>query len=372
MSGAEQERAAASRRDVLRARVRASFGPTGAPPAWALVRYLVGGLVVGGALGSALPEIRGTLLAALTGAVVAASGSGGPSAISRRVALVSAVLGLVLTVIAFATGNNPVWAAIAMAAVALLTSLAAAAGPLGALLGFLGSLAYFLVATMARTANLFELVSFRWAAAHIAAGCVGGLIVVLVGTSVRRRHEPDEVKAVTAPPVPLRPMWVSLRSFDEHARDGVRRAIPLAILMYFFQREGGRDAFWIFFAAYLVLLSTGKAPKDQALARVAATLFGVVLLAVASLVIPDRVLFSLGVVILFAGVGLSPAYAILGGAFTSIGSILMAGAPTGDIAGWAGHRLIDTILGCAIALAATYLLWPRDRESRETVPVPAT
>src|SRR5262245_20799999 len=194
MSGAEQEGATGSRRAALRSRVRASLGPTGAPPAWALVRYLVGGLVVGGALGSALPEIRGALLAALTGAVVAASGSGGPSAVSRRVALVSAVLGLVLTVIAFATGNNPVWAAIAMAAVALLTSLAAAAGPLGALLGFLGSLAYFLVATMARTANLFELVSFRWAAAHIAAGCVGGLIVVLVGTSVRRRHEPDEVR----------------------------------------------------------------------------------------------------------------------------------------------------------------------------------
>jgi hypothetical protein len=38
-------------------------------------------------------------------------------------------------------------------------------------------------------------------------------------------------------------MWRSLRSFDEYARDGVRRAIPLAVLMYFFQLDGGRDAF---------------------------------------------------------------------------------------------------------------------------------
>ncbi|HET9322790.1 MAG TPA: FUSC family protein [Gaiellaceae bacterium] len=167
-------------------------------------------------------------------------------------------------------------------------------------------------------------------------------------------------------------MWESLRSFDEHARDGVRRAIPLAILMFFFQREGGRDAFWIFFAAYIVLLTTGKAPKDLALVRVGSTLFGVVALAVASYVMPDRVLFSLGIVILFAGVGLSPAYVIVGGALTSIGSILLAGAPTGDVAGWAGHRLLDTMLGCAIALVATYLLWPRDREAKETVPVPAT
>jgi hypothetical protein len=281
------------------------------------------------------------------------------------------VLALVLTVVAFATGDDPVWAALAMAAVALLTSLAAAAGPLGALLGFLGSLAYFLVATMARVANLFELVSLPWAAAHIAIGCVGGLLVVFVGTTWRRRREPDQVKASRAP-VPIRPMWESLRSFDEHARDGVRRAIPLAILMFFFQREGGRDAFWIFFAAYIVLLTTGKAPKDLAFVRVGSTLFGVVLLAVASLVVPDRVLFSLGIVILFGGIGLSPSYPIVGGGLTSIGSILLAGAPTGDVTGWAGHRLLDTMVGCAIALVATYLLWPRDREAEETVPVPAT
>jgi uncharacterized membrane protein YccC len=32
--------------------------------------------------------------------------------------------------------------------------------------------------------------------------------------------------------------------------------------------------------------------------------------------------------------------------------------------------LVDTIVGCAIALVATYLLWPRDRET-EAAPVPA-
>ena len=102
--------------------------------------------------------------------------------------------------------------------------------------------------------------------------------------------------------------------------------------------------------------------------RVGSTLFGVVALAFASLVVPDRVLFSLGVVILMAGIGLSPPYPIVGGGFTSMGSILMAGAPTGDLTGWAGHRLVDTIIGCAIAIAANYLLWPGDREQPEPVP----
>lgn len=62
----------------LRARVRGWFAPTGAPPAWGLVRYMACGVVLGGAIGAALPEVRAALLAALTGAVVAASGSAGP------------------------------------------------------------------------------------------------------------------------------------------------------------------------------------------------------------------------------------------------------------------------------------------------------
>jgi uncharacterized membrane protein YccC len=67
--------------------------------------------------------------------------------------------------------------------------------------------------------------------------------------------------------------------------------------------------------------------------------------------------------------GLSPAYPIVGGGLTTIGSVLLAGAPTGAVGDWAGRRVLDTLLGCAIALLSTYLLWPRDRERDETVPV---
>ena len=34
--------------------------------------------------------------------------------------------------------------------------------------------------------------------------------------------------------------------------------------------------------------------------------------------------------------------------------------------------LRDTVVGCAIALPATDLLWPRDRDAKKSVPVPAT
>jgi hypothetical protein len=35
---------------------------------------------------------------------------------------------------------------------------------------------------------------------------------------------------------------------------------------------------------------------------------------------------------------------------------------------WSTHRLLDTIVGCAVALVANYLLWPRDSEADEALP----
>src|SRR5262245_46988991 len=188
-----------------RPRWREWFTPTGAPPAWGLVRYLVCGLALGIAFSAALPHFRATLLSALTAAIVAAASSGGPSGIARRLAFVAAAWILLLAFVGYATGGHPVWAAVAMAAVAFLTSIAGAAGPLGVALGFLLSLGYLLVTAMARVAHLHELVSLRWAAAHLAVGCLAGLCVALVGTAWRRRGECEEVGAARAP-IPLEPI----------------------------------------------------------------------------------------------------------------------------------------------------------------------
>jgi hypothetical protein len=67
MSKAEEERreVAASPAETPPSGWRSWFASTGQPPAWALVRYMVYGLVLGGVLGGALPQVRGTLLAPL-------------------------------------------------------------------------------------------------------------------------------------------------------------------------------------------------------------------------------------------------------------------------------------------------------------------
>ncbi len=163
-------------------------------------------------------------------------------------------------------------------------------------------------------------------------------------------------------------MWSSVRSFDEHARDGVRRAIPLAIGMFLYQRSGSHDALWVFLAAYVVLLPTGKSSASVALARVASTVIGVALLGVLSQVVPGRALIVLGVAAVLLSLALSPPYPLLAGGLAAMGAVVLVGAPAGDIGSWAGHRLLDTLIGCALALASMYLLWPRDRAEEIATP----
>ncbi len=49
----------------------------------------------------------------------------------------------------------------------------------------------------------------------------------------------------------------------------------------------------------------------------------------------------------------------------------MTAPPIGEVTGWAGHRLLDTVIGRTIALIAPCMLWPRDSDTAETVPGPA-
>lgn len=134
----------------------------------------------------------------------------------------------------------------------------------------------------------------------------------------------------------------SLRAFDRHARDGVRRAIPLAVGIGLLQAVGTRNALWVFFSSFIILLPTEKPPVILALSRVAATLSRVVILALASLVVTTEILAALALVALLIEVVYQHRYPMLGGGLTAMGAILLAGAPIGAIGVWATHRVVDT------------------------------
>lgn len=346
---------------LSRSGFRAVLGSTGAPVQWSLVLHLVAGLLAGAALGALASPMKGAVLAGLTGALVAGAGAGAPPEAASRVAAFAAVTAVTSMTVAFATGGDPLLAAIAMAAMAIFTSAAAAAGPIGASLGTLASLAYLLVAALGQLARLYAEVPFLSGLARIVLGAVAGLLVVAISVAWRRSRAPRAAVSANLPDAPVGAVWTSVRTLDRSARDGVRRAIPLAIGIYLFQSYGTKDALWIFVAAFVVLLPTTKSPKEVAAARVISTVVGVVLLGLLAVVVPRPVLFASAGIAILLGMAYSRRYPVVASGLTAMGAILLAGAPTGAIGTWAGRRVLDTLIGAGLALAATYLLWPHDR-----------
>ncbi|MEZ5143795.1 MAG: FUSC family protein [Acidimicrobiales bacterium] len=191
-------------------------------------------------------------------------------------------------------------------------------------------------------------------------GAIAGLLVSAVGVVIRGRWTPDEPPGPAQLPPLWGPMARSVRTVDEHARDGLRRALPLGFGIYLVESQATRDAVWILVAAFVVLLPTGKPPVPVMVLRVGTTLVGVVVLGLLALVVPHEVLFGAAIVLVLAGTAYGNRFPLPAGAATTMGAILFAGAPGDAIGTWASHRLLDTIIGSTLALAATYLLWPRD------------
>ena len=85
------------------------------------------------------------------------------------------------------------------------------------------------------------------------------------------------------------------------------------------------------------------------------------LLTVLDRIVGGGVLFAMAMLFLLIGIAYKRTYPLQAGALSAMGAILLVAGPTGNLENWAGHRLLDTLLGCAMALASMYLLWPKDK-----------
>ena len=305
-----------------------------------------------------------SITAGLVGAFVGATGFAGPRRLSLLFALATAICVGSGTVLAVGTTGLPVAAALAMAAVAFLTSIATASPPVGTILGSLVSVAYLLASGLGVVAESMLGMDVQRGALVSLLGSAGGLVMTAAWYVVRRdgREEPptsDPAARHAHPPV-WAPMIRSVRTFDAHARDGVRRALALGLAMLAFQVVGTRDAFWMLMAAFVVLSPSGKSPLAGAIVRVAGTFVGVAGVVLVALLLPPTVVVVLGLVSMALSIAYSQRSATLSAAMGAAGAAVLVGLPTGEYVDWALHRLLDTVVGAAIALVVGYLLWPKD------------
>ncbi len=329
------------------------------PAQWGLVRFAIAGLLAGLALGLAADAWEIALLPALTAGLVSATGASGPSAVTMRVAGFAAVSTVVLVSLGFLASGRPWLAAVLMAGVAVFTSAGFGAGLVGGAVGMLGTLAFVMALVISTATSARESASLAEVAVRVSAAAAVGWLVVAVGSRWRERSAPAQAPGAQVP-APWQPIWQSVRTLDLHARDGIRRALPLAICAFWYQWSTNQDTLWVFVSAMAVLLPTGKSTLDAAVVRVVATLLGVVVVGLAAGWLPVGVLVAVAVIAFLLGVAYTPVYPILAGAASALAVVVLVGAPSGAVESAASRRLVDTLIGAGLALASTYLLWPRD------------
>jgi len=335
--------------------------------AWRLMATVLVGMVAGfvaaHALGFGLAAIQSAIVCALT---FTAGGSGRLQTAIPVAAVVGIVVVSYSTLGALTTGY-PVAAALAMAAVAFTTTVMTAAKPVGLLVGMVASLAYFLVTAVGVLEH--EAIGHDMGRIGIL-GLIGfgvGLVLVAIRAGVEQAIglAPATVKAR---PSLLAPMVASVRTFDDTTKDGIRRAIALGLAMLGFQLVADHNAFWVMLTVFVILQPNGRSTVAYALLRVLGTLVGVVGVVAFAQVLPSSMAMPLALLSLAVSLALSTRSTWLSAAFGAAAAAVLVGLPEGNIVGYAGARLVDTVIGAALALVAGYVLWPRSRPSGASVP----
>jgi hypothetical protein len=330
----------------------------------AIVAGMATGYLAAQALGFGERGVQSAVVAALT----LAAGSSGRLRTALPVALAVGLVVVAASTLGAVTTGHPWAAALAMAAIAFLTSVLTAAQPVGLLIGMVTSYAYFLVTGTGVIAARVIGRDLPEIGVLSLVGLAAGLVLVVVRALVEQALHPIP----DTPPGPrtplLAPVARSVRTFDRHAQDGVRRAIALGLAMYAFQSIATHDAFWVMLTVFVILLPNGRSTVGKALARVAGTVVGVGFAVVITSLLPDAVVGPLAVLALAISLALSTRSAWLSVAMGAVAASVLTGLPRDDVAGFAAARLVDTLIGTALALAAGYLLWPRAKPEQTPVP----
>ena len=154
-------------------------------------------------------------------------------------------------------------------------------------------------------------------------------------------------------------MRESLRTFDDHAKDGVRRALALGLAMLAFQHYASHNAFWVMLTVFVILGPKGRPTLALAARRVLGTLVGVVAVVAIAQLLPTTAAAVLALLALAVSLAASSRSSTVSAACGAAAAAILTAIPSGDFTGYAGARLVDTVIGSALALGSGYLLWPR-------------
>ena len=273
---------------------------------WRLMAAILIGMGVGFGVAWLLGFGERGIQAAIVSGLTLASGSSGRLRTALPVACLLGGIVVVFSTIGAVTTGHPGLAAAAMAAVAFSTSIMAAAQPVGLLVALVASNAYFLVTGVG-------VLAAKTIGGDL--GEIGVLGAPRPGDRPAAGHHPGPGRAGnrkrparTRPrtcPRPPGAMKASLLSFDDHAKDGVRRALALGLAMLAFQYYASHNAFWVMLTVFVILGPKGRPTLAIAARRVAGTVLGVFAVTAVASFVPTGFAAALGVLALAASLASS-------------------------------------------------------------------
>lgn len=327
-------------------------------PAW--------GLAIGALLGGALGFAAGSLVLPTTAAIgvavgailVAAIGLATPRGLRAKFAPVTGLIVLFALFLAHFTTGNPLIAGLAMAVVMFLSALSIAGGAAVAVIGTILGMAYFIPAVVGYTTDI----STADTAIQGALGVAAGLITVsLLARFVKPIEVPAKPRSDAKPngsgrSGPLHKMLAAAKAHTPLRAYAVRRAIVIGAAVGIYQVSGNHNAFWIALTLFAVLGPDEVTTWEKALNRSVGTIAGALLVGSLAQVLDPRIVIGIGVAALIVGISyMKRNYAVYSAGMAML-VVALFGASDNQFFGWAGLRILDTVIGVTIAIASLYLL----------------
>ena len=269
---------------------------------------------------------------------------------SRKSLFATIATGLISVAAMFlgwATFKEPVLAGAAMAAVMILTGLAARqSGPIRSM-GMLLNVVYFFYGAFGLLNHLDALDVLKLAGIGF-----GAAVLVMVSVHFIRMIFGRHMQAAQPGP---QPSDAGARFFagGPTMRYALMRGLLIGVLMGLYASDRNQNVFWILLAVWVCFQPVAEATRDKAIRRVAGVMIGCLLVAALAQVMPAAYMIWIGIAAVEIGIlWIFRNYVIWEASVTFLIIALIGDLHRDQFVGWAGKRIVDTIIGVAIAMIA--------------------
>ena len=296
----------------------------------------------------------------LVAVFVAVAARFAPRAIALKAALVIGLLVFLALMLALVTTGSVIAAGLTMAVIAFITGMGQSGGPVAAGVSSVVGVGYLVPALLGLEWDR----SLETSVILGVLGLVAGLAVAIGVILLKREEEhekmadPDTRERVS----PFKRLAEACRHPGPARRYAIERAILLGSGMAIYQATASHAVFWVVLTMFIVLAPDAASTWQKAVQRASGVIVGALAVGILAQFVPGEILIGLGLVALLVGSAFQQSDYWIWAAAISFLIIAIFGTigENGDgVLAWAGLRVLDTLIGVAIAVVGAYLIRPR-------------